>query len=397
VKTLLWLIYEALSICFIGIAVLLFPIRIVYKRLTSNNSPKNSLWIGIPIITLALKAKAETLLGTNAKSLVYDTYFITNNFDYNLKGWVSIPIIGKLTSLVTFLWICLWSDRIHMYMDRGALLSRKPLQSDFRELLIYRLLGISIFFWTYGADVRSSQTTKNLGEPNCCTECSSIGKACICDEQTRIQHLVKLKKYATAIFSMGDMIEYTPGSRNDLFFWPLDLFGANAEKYEPIYPRRISTETIRIVHAPNHRAYKGTHFLIEAVKRLTDKGVPLELILVEKVPNEQALEIYRSADIIFDQCLIGFHGYFALEGMAMGKPVMCYIRKPQEYLIHPEECPIINTHINTLEQDIYQLVGDRDRLHEIGIKSRQYVEKYFTMDAFAKRLKQAYEDLGISV
>jgi glycosyltransferase involved in cell wall biosynthesis len=143
--------------------------------------------------------------------------------------------------------------------------------------------------------------------------------------------------------------------------------------------------------------FKGTHFLIEAVDSLKAEGIPIELILVEKIPNDRALEIYRSADIIFDQCLIGFHGYFALEGMAMGKPVMCFIRKPEEYLLHPEECPIINTHIKTLKADIRKLVEDREQLREIGIKSRQYIEKYFTLEAFAGRLKKAYQDLGIEI
>jgi len=194
---------------------------------------------------------------------------------------------------------------------------------------------------------------------------------------------------------MGDMIEYTPGSRNDLFFWPVDLNGENAHKYEPAYPKEDGEKPLRIVHASNHRTFKGTHFLIEAVENLKAEGVSIKLILVEKVPNEEALDIYRSADIVFDQCLIGFHGYFALEGMAMGKPVMCFIRKHQRYLLHPEECPIINTHVNTLKEDIRYFVDNRKELTDIGIKSRQYIEKYFTLETFAERLKKAYKELGV--
>ena len=143
--------------------------------------------------------------------------------------------------------------------------------------------------------------------------------------------------------------------------------------------------------------FKGTHFLIEAVEYLKTEGFPIELVLIEKVPNEKALDIYRSADVIFDQCLIGFHGYFALEGMAMGKTVMCFIRKPKEYLLYPDDCPIINTSVKTLKEDICKLAENREQLRNIGVRGRQYVEEYFTLDAFAERLKKAYNEIGIAV
>jgi glycosyltransferase involved in cell wall biosynthesis len=344
---------------------------------------------------MALNARAEKLLGINGISLVYSTYLISSEFDHNLSRWYSVPIFGKLVPFAVFFWACLFIDRLHFYCDRGLIPSLKPYRFNYSELYIYKLLGIPVFFWTYGADVRSRETTKMLGEPNCCTNCTSVGKTCLCDETSRIKKIQKLKKYSNAIFSMGDMIEYTPGSHNDLFFWPVDLNGENAHKYEPAYPEEDGEKPLRIVHASNHRTFKGTHFLIEAVENLKAEGVSIELILVEKVPNEKALDIYRSADIIFDQCLIGFHGYFALEGMAMGKPVMCFIRKHQRYLLHPEECPIINTHVNTLKEDIRYFVNNREQLTDIGMKSRQYIEKYFTLEAFAERLKKAYEELGV--
>ena len=152
---------------------------------------------------------------------------------------------------------------------------------------------------------------------------------------------------------------------------------------------------MRIVHASNHRRFKGTEHLINAVELLQREGADLELILVEKVPNDEALNIYRSADVIFDQCLMGNYGYFALEGMALGKAVMCFIRKPDEYLLHPEECPIINTHIDTLVMDLRKIVQHRDDLNIIGRQGRQYIEKYFTLEAFAERLQKVYTRLGV--
>lgn len=371
------------------IIIILFPLRFLFKQLRKT---KFSLWAGTPIITMSLNAKAERKLGINAKSLVYFTYFITNQFDYNLWQFYSISILGKLLPFFVFIWGSLVVDRFHFYCDRGLLPSIEPFTFNFLELYTYKLLGIEVFLWTYGADVRSQITTKNLGEPNCCTECDQIGKACICDESKRLKNIEKLTQYSTAIFSMGDMIEYTQNSRNDLFFWPIDL---SSNKYQPVYPKIDLQKPVKIVHAPNHRVFKGTHYLIETVEKLQAENVPIELILVEKIPNDQALEIYRSADIIFDQCLIGFHGYFTLEGMAMGKAVICYICKPELYLLHPEECPIINTHITTLEEDIRQLVNNREKLREIGIKSRNYIEKYFTIDAFSHRLKKTYQDLRV--
>jgi hypothetical protein len=194
---------------------------------------------------------------------------------------------------------------------------------------------------------------------------------------------------------MGDTIEYLPGSRNDLFFLPVDLNADGGRKYQPHYPSLSSERPLHIVHASNHRHYKGTRFLVDAVERLRREGLAVELTLVERVPNEEALKIYRTADIIFDQCLIGSHGYFAIEAMAIGKPVMVFIRKPELYLLRPEECPLINSPPDRIEVILRGLVNDRSCLNEIGVRGRQYVEKYYSLEAFAARLEKAYKDLGV--
>jgi hypothetical protein len=351
---------------------------------------RRSLWAGTPILTLPVKAKAERMLGVQADTLVYQTYYITSDFKYDLSKWNRGPAAWRamLLPLLVLLWAALKYQRFHFFCDRGLLPGER---FEFREdeLAFLRSLGKEVFFYTYGADVRTRQKTLALGEPNCCTSCPEPGRFCVCDDEVGAKQLATLSRYATRLFALGDMVHYTPGSRNDLFFWPLDLSKEDGRRYEPRYPDPGATDPVRIVHAPNHQGFKGTTHLVAAVKRLQDRGVPVELQMVERVPNREALEIYRGADIVFDQCLIGFHGYFALEAMAMGKPVVVFLRDPKNDLLAPDECPMVNVHPETVESVLEELAGNRARLHELGRQGRRYIERHYTVEAFAERLRRA--------
>ena len=376
-----------------AMALLLWPVRVA-RRLFRRRL--FSLWSGTPIITMATNCRAERLLGVDAKSLVFTTYFITDVFDYNLSKASSIPLIGRLLPISVFLWACLRADRLHFYCDRGILPSRRPFTFDFRELQVYRLLGIDVFLWAYGADVRSRAACQAQGKPNSCSDCDEPGKYCLCDATIHASNMRKLSALSRAVFSgMGDMFGYTPGSIDDVYYWPLDLATDGGEKYRPFYPQPAKDGPLRIVHASNHRMFKGTKYLIEAVDALRSEGEQVELVLVEKVPNRQALELYRSADLIFDNCLMGNYGFFGLEGMALGKPVMCFVRHPETYVLHAEQCPILPCHVATLKEDIRAVLRRRGELTEIGRRGRQYVEEHFSPQAFARRLASAYERLGV--
>lgn len=351
----------------------------------------------MPILTLAQKAASERLLGHRAIAMVRFTYRISQDFDVVLarlcggKPWLLYPLTG-----LAFLALLTTASRVHTFADGGLLPAATRRRIATVELLAYRLFRIPHMVWTYGADVRTRDATLALGPQNCCTDCTQVSKACICDSVQGESNMSRLRANGAVIFSMGDMIEYTPGSRNDLFFWPLDLEGSHASGVQTAGPPTGTPGPLRVVHAPNHREFKGTRYLEAAVAELQAEGVPIELVMVEKLPNEEALAVYRTADVIFDQCLIGFHGYFALEAMALGKPVMCYIRQPEQYLLEPQDCPIINTHVDTLREDLRRLVQTRDQLSGIGQRGRDYVERHYSRAAFAGRLQRAYQDLGIS-
>ena len=358
-----------------------------------------SYWTGTPILTLGRKAASERRLGVRAVALVRYSYRISTDFDVDLTRLChGYRILLYPLTWLAFMAMLASAKRIHTFADAGLLPAAHRRRVATAELLAYRLLRIRHFVWTYGADVRTRTETLALGEPNCCTDCTQVRVACICDSDLGQGNLARLRANGARIFSMGDMAEYAPGCRNDLFFWPIDVDTANPTTIGATDTTPGHGTPLRVVHAANHRQFKGTIYLEQAIAGLQQEGVPIELTLVEGMPNHQALEVYRSADVIFDQCMIGFHGYLALEAMALAKPVMCFIRKPDEYLIAPHECPIINTSVLTLRDDLRTLAkpSGRATLAELGRRGRHYVGTHYSYEAFAHRLARAYAELGVT-
>lgn len=374
--------------------VVITPIAILAGLIRRRGRPLRSLWVTHPIPTVPAKAKAERSLGVKVQIWAFETGRLEHRFDRVLLDSRNRPIIGALSPFLAFIRACASFDRLHFFCNRGLLPLFRPRQFNPWELRIYRLLGKQVFFWAYGADVRTQESTCALGQPNACSQCPSPGRFCICNDRDGERNQGRIASSATAVFSIGDMKRYTPGSVNDLFYWPIDL---DDPRYEPAYPSADQDRPLRVVHAPNHRHFKGTDHLIAAVESLQARGINIELDLIENLTNDQALKRYREADVIFDQCLIGFHGYFALEAMALGKPVLCFIRDPDADLLAPDDCPIINITPGTIAQTLEALASDRGRLDQLGRAGRAYAERYYSIAAFAQRYRRALERLGVTI
>ena len=146
-----------------------------------------------------------------------------------------------------------------------------------------------------------------------------------------------------------------------------------------------------VVHAPSNRERKGTRHVIEACEQL-----PVELDIVEGVPHEEARERYARADIVVDQLNAGWHGVFALEAMALGKPVVTYL-KPEivdrSAAGFGVRIPIVPATKETLVDALRPLVESPALRREIGAASRAYVEQVHDIDRVADRLLAVYRSL----
>jgi len=146
-----------------------------------------------------------------------------------------------------------------------------------------------------------------------------------------------------------------------------------------------------VVHAPSNREKKGTRYVIEACAQL-----PVDLDIVEGVHHEEARERYARADVVVDQLNAGWHGVFALEAMALGKPVLAKL-DPETVEQSAEgygvRVPIVPATKDDLAEAMRPLVESPALRREIGAASRTYVEQVHDIDRIAARLLEIYAAL----
>ncbi len=165
--------------------------------------------------------------------------------------------------------------------------------------------------------------------------------------------------------------------------------GIDLRRFEPVPPPQ--RERPLVVHAPSSRARKGTAEVIEACSRL-----PVDLEIVERRHHEEALERYAEADIVVDQLNAGWYGMFAIEAMALAKPVVTFLH--EEAVRRTEaafavEVPLVHATKETLAESLQPLVESAETRRRIGSASRAYVERVHDSAWVADRLLDLYARL----
>ncbi len=165
--------------------------------------------------------------------------------------------------------------------------------------------------------------------------------------------------------------------------------GVDLGRIEPAPPSGRSRPLI--VHAPSSRRRKGTEDVIAACE-----GLDADLELVEGLHHEEALQRYRAADIVVDQLNAGWYGLFAIEAMALGKPVVTFLH--EEAVRRTEEAfgievPLVSATKETLRERLRPLVESAAERQRIGAASRAYVERVHDLEQVTDRLLALYARL----
>jgi len=165
--------------------------------------------------------------------------------------------------------------------------------------------------------------------------------------------------------------------------------GIDLSRIQPVpLPER---ERPLIAHAPSSRSRKGTEHVIAAVE-----GLDADLELVEGLHHDEAFERYRAADVVVDQLNAGWYGLFAIEAMALGKPVVTFLH--EEAVRRTEEAfgievPLVSATKETLRERLRPLLESPAERRRVGAASRAYVERVHDLERTTDRLLDLYARL----
>ena len=320
----------------------------------------NSFFIGYTDI-----AGVGSRLENGFRNLGYrsDFYYYGKHL-FNYKGGTLLKFSNHLWfsrfQKILFLLYMIFRYRNFIYIGSGTSLLKRA-----KEINILKFLRKKTMIIYVGCDVRMPEIVEKY-KWNTCINCPDSYKEFVgCKIEKKKRNIKREQRQFDITLSPLECGGYLrTGYKNILFPIDLNKFGSLDNKK--------ANKTLKILHAPSNSFYKGSKYIIEAIDRIKIEGFIFEFKLVQNISIDELYEEIKSSDLIVDQLLGGFYGLFAIESMALSKPVVCYIRDDaKEY-----ENPIINANPDSIYDVIKDIIRDPSVLKEIGYKSRKYVETY---------------------
>ncbi len=349
-----------------------------------------------PLINNVYHATALRAYGYSVETFVTHTYYITKEFDKILfEKWGKLSLAIAHYGCAAFLYAALRYKSLYIYFNGGCLFDTVLLWRI--EPWLCRLARIRIVVMPYGGDV---QVLTRCPNPHfrhvVAADYPSHRKA-----RKRIAAKIDLwTNHADHVISGCDWVDYMHHwDTLMLAHFSIDLRRWSSESRIDPDP----TGPLRILHAPNHRNIKGTRYFIEAIEALRAEGLHIELIMAERVPNERIRDLMQAVDVVADQLIIGWYAMFALEGMAAGKPVLCYLREDlvrlytDVGLVRDGEIPLVRCTAATIKDVIRDLAtSKRDTLQSIGLKGQEFVRKHHSVEAVGRVFDAINRRIGIT-
>ncbi len=395
------LIFFVLHFSFIWEFIYL-PFLILFSFLSRFSKKKVDIGLGPePLINNVYHKRALEINGFKSETFVNHVYFITDEFD-NVFIFRNRYIHYFLLRIlyIDFIWVLFKFKAVYIYFN-GCSLQNSILLWRF-EPFLFKIANIKTVVMPYGGDIQVLNQTPNL----------KFKAAVIKDyPKFKLRHNNNVKRIklwsnnADHVISGCDWVDY-------MYHWDTLLVGHFSidieyinqvvESFVPNYRSLKSNDVFKVLHAPNHRAIKGTDFIISAINELKSDGHKIELILVEKKSNQEILELISTVDLVIDQLIIGWYAMFAIEAMALRKPVICYLREDlldlyvNSKIIGENEPPIINASTKSIKSVLLKIINGEIDIEMFKNKGYDYVKRIHSLESIGGVFLQINNSIGIN-
>jgi hypothetical protein len=344
-------------------------------------------------------SRAERELGHTSDLVQNYTTWIGYPADRTLGEYAKATRRARFTRSLFSLTAPFRYDVIHYYFGRsfmlwddfGMALGRSPEEDAqaLRDVHLARRLGRKLIMTLQGCDARQAGVSNRINAVTMCREgaCPAFSVCTSSLDAGRRAMIDTLLPLMDRVFYLNPEIGHMAPMGEFMPYANVDVTG---ETVTPPDPGRRP----RILHAPSNGGIKGTPMILAALERLKSR-FDFELILVENTPHAEAVKLYRSADLAIDQLLAGWYGGFAVELMAMGKPVAAYIREEDRRFVPAamwDEMPILRIDERTLDEDLARILADPQALVAAGARSREYAMRWHDPMKAARALTAVYRD-----
>lgn len=356
----------------------------IYVRIVDSNSVKKPrlVWGSAPIINNSYWSRAMVKCGFDSETFTTDFFSTINKRDdwdriikeeYRWAPRPTKPFIAFVESLFRY--------DVFFLSFNGFFIGSTPVRHLQAQLL--KIANKKIVVLPYGSDsyvyrnIRSTSTLHGL----------LMSYPLASRQQEAIAKNVEYWTQHADVILPGFMGPDGFGRWDALI--PSHLF-IDLELWQP--SNRLSQANgidgdVVIVHAPNHRGFKGSEFVFDAVNKLKEQGLKIEFKVLEKMQNHQVRGILeKEADILVEQLLFTGHGMNGLEGLASGLPTISNLEDdtyitPLRRWSYFGECPLVSATPEKLIEVLRKLITRPELRRKLGHAGRAYVEKYHGLDS----------------
>lgn len=319
-----------------------------------------------------LLARAQRDFGYDARSICFDGPQFSGPVDQQ----ISLNVRGRISLLLA----ARQFDVFHFYFG-NTLFAGLGLQ----DVRLLKSLGKKVFMYFCGCDIRDSKSVIENQHFSACANCWP--QKC---HPRRDELESMLDDFDGVFVSTPDLLEFAPKAT-----WlpqPIDLELLSKIGQEELSKKKDSDSTrriVRVAHAPSSRSLKGTSEVRQAIEALQRRGHEIELILIEGRTYKDALSMCASADIAIDQLLIGSYGQFSVEAMALGLPVICYIRDDLRSH-YPATLPIVSATPSNIIDVLTALVTNPSSWDDLSKSGKTYVQQHHSSEVVGRIASAMY-------